>query len=207
MNHSLWLYFLLVVAIVAVPGMDMAYVVSSAWAGGARCAAAAIAGIVAGGIVHVLTATIGITALLASFPHVLRGLALAGAAYMAWIGWRFLRTRPTHERREPRPPPRSASVFRYGAVTCLVNPKAYAFMLAVFPSFIHSEGRTLVLRAAAMSGITAATQTAVYGAAAVAALRMHRRFAPEPAVQTWTQRAVGVIMVISAVILAYGWIR
>src|SRR5580704_7142094 len=191
MNHSLWLYFLLVLAIVAVPGMDMAYVVSSAWAGGARAAAAAI----------------GITAVLASFPRVLRVLALAGAAYMAWIGWQFLRARPPREGKEPRPPPRGASVFQYGAVTCLVNPKAYAFMLAVFPSFLHSEGRTLALRAAAMSGITAATQTAIYGAAAVAALTMHRRFAPEPAWQAGIQRAVGVIMVISAALLAYGWVR
>jgi threonine/homoserine/homoserine lactone efflux protein len=205
MDHSLWLYFLLVLAIVAVPGMDMACVVSSAWAGGARGAAAAIAGIVAGGVVHVLTATIGITALLASFPSMLRVLALLGAAYMAWVGWQFLRMRPAVDVVEAQAVLPGRAVFRYGAMTCLVNPKAYAFMLAVFPSFLHSDGQPLALRAAALSAITAGTQTAVYGAAAVAALQMHRRFGPHRSLQLWTQRVVGVIMVVSAVILAHGW--
>src|ERR1700691_581092 len=140
MDHSLWLYFLLVLAIVAVPGMDMACVVSSAWAGGARGAAAAIAGIVAGGVVHVLTATIGITALLASFPSMLRVLALLGAAYMAWVGWQFLRMRPAVDVVEAQAVLPGRAVFRYGAMTCLANPNAYAFMLAVFTSLLHSDG-------------------------------------------------------------------
>ena len=94
LNPSLWLYALLVLGIVALPGMDMAYVVSSGLAGGARCAAAAIAGVVVGGMVHVVTATLGITALLASSPRMLRVLVLAGAAYMAWMGLQLLRARP-----------------------------------------------------------------------------------------------------------------
>jgi threonine/homoserine/homoserine lactone efflux protein len=206
MNHSLWLYFLLVLAVVAVPGMDMAYVVTSAWAGGPRLAAAAIAGIVAGGVVHVLTATIGITALLVSFPHLLRVLALAGAAYMGWVGWQFLRMRPAAGVVEVRPALRGRAVFRIGAVTCLVNPKAYAFMLAVFPSFLQADGRALALRAAAMSAITAGTQTAVYGVAAFAALQVHRRLGPHRPLQVWTQRAVGVIMLVASALLARGWL-
>jgi threonine/homoserine/homoserine lactone efflux protein len=91
-------------------------------------------------------------------------------------------------------------------MTNLLNPKAYAFMLAVFPSFLHSDGTGLALRGAELSGITAATQIAVYGAAAVAALHAHRRFGPSPASQAWTRRAVGVIMIASAAILARGWL-
>ena len=206
MNHTLWLYFLLVLGIVALPGMDMAYVVSSALAGGIRCAAAAIAGIVVGGMVHVFTATIGITALLAANPHMLRVLVLIGAAYMGWMGLQFLWIRPAAALEKARPTLQGASVFRCGAVTCLVNPKAYAFMLAVFPSFVNSEGRALALRAAELSGITALTQIAVYGAAALAALRLHRSLGPSRSSLTWMQRAVGAIMVASAAIMARGWL-
>src|ERR1022692_454625 len=193
MDQSLWLYFLLVLGIVALPGMDMAYIVSSALAGGARCAVSAIAGVVAGGLGHVLTAA-------------LRVLVLLGAAYMAWMGCQFFRTRPATASTEATPALQSSSVFRYGAMTCLVNPKAYAFMLAVFPSFLHSDRGSLALRAAELSGLTVATQIAVYGATAFVALRMHRRFASSPATQEWMQRTVGAIMIVSAAILAHGWL-
>jgi threonine/homoserine/homoserine lactone efflux protein len=202
----LWLYALLVLGIVALPGMDMAYVVSSGLAGGARCAAAAIAGVVVGGMVHVVTATLGITALLASSPRMLRVLVLAGAAYMAWMGLQLLRARPAAPAGGVRPALRGASVFRYGAVTCLVNPKAYAFMLAVFPTYLNASGGALALRAAELSGITAITQVTVYGAAAVMALRLRRTFDPGPAAQVWMQRVVGTLMVVSAGILAWGWL-
>lgn len=205
MTHSLWLYFLLVLGIVALPGMDMAYVVSNALAGGVRRAAAAIAGIVVGGMVHVLTAAIGITALLVSCPHLLRLLVLTGATYMGLMGLRFLRVRPAAPAEKARRAIQGASVFRYGAVTCLVNPKAYAFMLAVFPSFLDSEGSALALRAAELSAITAATQIAVYGAAALGALQLRRSIGPGPESQAWMQRAVGLIMVASAAFLAHGW--
>jgi threonine/homoserine/homoserine lactone efflux protein len=205
MNHSLWLYFLLVLGVVALPGMDMAYVVSSALAGGARGAIAAIAGIVVGGMVHVLAATIGITAIVSTFPQLLRVIVLLGAAYMAWMGIQFLRARPSAISADAQPAPKGSSVFKYGAVTCLVNPKAYAFMLAVFPSFLVSRGNGLVVRATEISLITSLTQIAVYGSAAVIALRLHRMFRPTAASQVWMQRTVGAIMLVSAIILARGW--
>ncbi len=166
---------------------------------------AAIAGIVVGGMVHIVTATIGITTLVAAFPHLLRVFVLLGAIYMAWMGVQFLRVRPASASVEAQPAVKGSSIFNYGAVTCLVNPKAYAFMLAVFPSFLISHGSALVLRAAELSAITAATQVAIYGSAAIVALRLHRRYQPSPRSQAWMQRIVGGIMVASAAIIAYGW--
>ncbi len=206
MNNSLWLYFVLIFGVIALPGMDMAYVVTSALAGGARAAVAAVAGIVVGGLVHVITATIGVTALLAAFPHALRLLVLVGAAYMAWMGIQFIRARPAAPAQEAPAGIRHGSIFRYGTMTCLVNPKAYAFMLAVFPSFLHSDARPLALQAAALGAIAASTQIAVYGTVAFAALQMHRRFGPSAVSRVRVQRVVGVIMVVSAVVLARGWL-
>jgi threonine/homoserine/homoserine lactone efflux protein len=205
MNHGLWLYFLLVLGVVALPGMDMAYVVSSALAAGGRGAAASIAGIVVGGMVHILTATIGITVVISEFPHLLRVLVLLGALYMAWMGYQLLRVRPASAATVQQPVLKGSSIFNYGVVTCLVNPKAYAFMLAVFPSFLTSHGSALVLTAVELSAITATTQIAIYGTAAVVALHLHRRFQPSATSQAWMQRVVGGIMVASAVIIARGW--
>ncbi len=206
MNASLWLFFLLVLGVIALPGMDMAYVVASALAGGARVAAAAVAGIVVGGAVHVVTATLGVSALLAAFPHALRLLVLAGAAYMAWMGLHLMRFHAEARAGDAPAAIREDAAFRYGVVTCLVNPKAYAFMLAVFPAFLHTAARPVALQAVALGAIAASTQAAVYGGVAFLALRLRHRFDPRSSSRTWMQRGVGSIMLVSAAFLARGWL-
>ena len=62
---QLWLFFALVFGIVVLPGMDMAFVLGSALAGGRRSGLYAVAGLVAAGACHVAVGALGITALLA----------------------------------------------------------------------------------------------------------------------------------------------
>ena len=50
---------------------------------------------------------------------------------------------------------------------CLLNPKAYAFMLAVFPAFIHSAQHSIAEQAVRLGAIVAITQVMVYGAVAL----------------------------------------
>jgi threonine/homoserine/homoserine lactone efflux protein len=57
--EHLWLYFILLVGIVIVPGMDMMFVLANALVGGRRSGLAATAGIMAGGATHTV---IGLTA-------------------------------------------------------------------------------------------------------------------------------------------------
>ena len=59
-TSHLWLFTLMVLGIIAVPGMDMAYVVASALTGGRKLGLAAVAGIVGGGMLHVAMATLGL---------------------------------------------------------------------------------------------------------------------------------------------------
>src|ERR1700756_4121956 len=88
----LWLYFLLVAGIIALPGMDMAFVLASALTGGRRAGMAAVSGLVAGGWIHVAMGALGIGLLLQAAPGLFGALLVAGAAYVAWIGWSLLRS-------------------------------------------------------------------------------------------------------------------
>ena len=56
MDHfaHLWLFFLMVLGIIILPGMDMAFVMASSLTGGRRSGLYAVGGIVAGGICHVV---------------------------------------------------------------------------------------------------------------------------------------------------------
>ena len=52
MTPDLWLYFLAVLAVILLPGMDMAYVLASSLSGGRRGAVSSVLGIATGGIIH-----------------------------------------------------------------------------------------------------------------------------------------------------------
>ncbi len=88
MNHveELWLFFALVFGIVVLPGLDMAFVLGSTLAGGRRRGFAALAGIVAGGVCHVVMTALGIGVLLKLIPGAFNALLLAGALYIACSG-------------------------------------------------------------------------------------------------------------------------
>lgn len=47
-------------------------------------------------------------------------------------------------------------------LTCLLNPKAYLFMFAVFPQFLRPEAGGIWLQATILGTIIAATQFSVY---------------------------------------------
>ena len=184
MNGTLWLYFLLVLGIIALPGLDMAYVVANALSGGRGAGLAAVAGIVAGGICHTL-------------------LLVAGAAYIGWIGWNLARAGATTlevGRGAPAQPP--VAVFAKGMLTCLLNPKAYVFMLAVFPQFLRPAQGPIWVQATALGLITAATQAGVYGTVALLA----RRAGGSLGASSLATRTVGMLLLGTGVFtVLQGW--
>ena len=210
---DLWLFFALVFGVIALPGMDMAFVAGSTLTSGWRGGTAAVAGVVAGGLVHVVVGATGVATLLLIWPAAFNALLLAGAAYMAWIGWTLLRasahtpTEPGGADAGPATPARSHhATFGRAMLTCLLNPKAYAFMLAVFPAFMAGPGQALLPRVIVMGSIIAATQVLVYGAVAALVLGARQWAGGGPGLQRWALRSVGLLLIggaVLAVLLAW----
>lgn len=202
----LWLFFCFVFGIIIVPGMDMAFVLANALAGGRRLGLYATAGVVAGGVVHVVVGALGVGAVLKLFPALFNLLLFAGALYIAWIGLALLRSGaslgaiPAARSRGP------AAAFRQGMLTCLLNPKAYLFMFAVFPQFLRPEAGEIWLQAGILGAIIAVTQFSVYGGLAVAAGGGRGALASRPRTEAALGRAVGVLLIIvAALTLIEGW--
>jgi threonine/homoserine/homoserine lactone efflux protein len=208
MNHlllthtsHLWLFTLMVLGIIAIPGMDMAYVVASALAGGRKLGLAAVAGIVGGGMLHVAMATLGLGLLL--YPLAFTVLLLAGSLYIAWIGWSLWRNAAALG--EVGTVPRltvQQTVWR-GAMSCLMNPKAYVFMVAVFPQFVRPDYGPLPVQAVLMGLIIASTQILIYGSFAWGAGSIQQWLRRNPAAQVAIGRGVGVLLMLAA--LWTGW--
>ncbi len=88
----------------------------------------------------------------------------------------------------------------------MLNPKAYLFMLAVFPQFLRPEHGNLWLQALVLWLIIASIQTGVYGSVAVTATRVRGLFAKNATAGTIINRAVGSVLILVAVLTAYdGW--
>lgn len=208
MSHStdLLLFAALVFGIVVLPGLDMAFVMGSSLTAGRRHGLAAVVGVAVGGVCHVVMATLGIAVLLKAIPVAFNALLLAGALYIAWIGISLLRADTVFGVQAETGAMSAWTTFRRGALTCLMNPKAYLFMLAVFPQFLHAEYGPLWSQALVLWVIIAVTQIAVYGAVALAAAQARGWLLRRPGAGVATARVVGTVLIVAAVFTGFeGW--
>ena len=208
MNHveQLWLFFALVFGIMVLPGLDMAFVLGSTLAGGRRRGFAALAGIVAGGVCHVVMTAMGISVLLKLIPGAFNALLLAGALYIAWIGLSLMRSDAAPAMRPDAPRRSHAATFRQGMLTCLLNPKAYLFMLAIFPQFLRPEHGPIAMQALVLWLIIALNQLCVYGGLALIADRARAWLQGKPTAGMLATRCVGALLIAAAMFTGIeGW--
>lgn len=214
----LWLYFLMVFGVIVLPGMDMAFVLASALSGGRRAGAFAVAGIVFGGLCHTAAGALGFGLVFKLVPGLINAMLAIGALYIAWIGCSLLRAQPaaeavaTESLALPASPAAMAALppwatFRRAALTCLMNPKAYLFMFAIFPQFLRVEYGPVWMQALALAAITAATQIAVYGGLAFAAGSAQHWLGARPRVGIWLTRGAGAMLLVGAAITVLGVVR
>lgn len=205
MEH-LWLYAVLVFGIIVLPGMDMAFVLASTLVDGRRSGAAAVAGIVLGGVVHVAMSALGVGLLLQHMPWAFNAVLLAGSVYVGWMGWGLLRSSQALAEVQDQPSRPLNSTLVRATVTCLMNPKAYIFMLAVFPQFIRPQFGHIVAQSVVLGTITAVAQMVVYGCVVLAAAQLRVWLRKSSASQITFSRGLGVLLLLVALwTLGMGW--
>lgn len=208
MDHAmqLWLFFLVVFGVVLLPGLDMAFVLGSALTGGRRHGLVAVAGIVAGGVCHVAAAGLGVGLLIKLIPGAFNAVLIGGALYMAWIGWSLLRSRSGGGIAAAGEMLPAGATFRRATLTSLLNPKAYLFMLAIFPQFISPDYGPVWLQCLVLGLIIWATQAGVYGALALGAAGARSWMESRPGAGLALNRGVGVVLVLAAAWTGFaGW--
>jgi threonine/homoserine/homoserine lactone efflux protein len=149
--------FLLFVAasvlLVLTPGPNLLYLVSRTLCQGRMAGLVSLAGTTTGFVVHILAASLGLSAVFLAVPVAYDALRWAGAAYLVYLAWDSVRAGSGGlfaPRTLPAAPP--AKLFRMGIVTSILNPKVALFYLALFPQFVDPArgsvlGQSLVLGA------------------------------------------------------------
>ncbi|MDQ0422585.1 threonine/homoserine/homoserine lactone efflux protein [Peteryoungia aggregata LMG 23059] len=204
--ENLWLFSALLAGIIIVPGMDMIFVIANGLTGGRRAGIAATSGIMLGGAFHTLFGTVAVTVLSTLVPQLAGPMLVIGSAYMIWIGYTLARSAIVIDGIEASKLHRTARIFTQGLITCLLNPKAWAFILAVYPQFMRPEYGPFWRQALVMGALTLMLQALVYGGLAVAAAKGRDALVSKPQITIWIGRAAGwLLVVVAALMLVEGW--
>lgn len=196
--QNLWLYFALLFGIIIVPGMDMFFVIANSLAGGRARGLAATTGVMLGGVFHTLFGAFFVGVLTKLAPQIFTAILLAGAAYMLWIGYSLLKSAITVDDLGNTSARSMRSAFLQGFLTCILNPKAYVFVLAVYPVFIQQRFGPVWSQALVMGILTAMTQLGIYGGLALAAARSREFLISCPQATIWIGKGAGAVFILVA---------
>jgi homoserine/homoserine lactone efflux protein len=122
--------------IVASPGPACALASSQAVKYGPRAALLSILGDALGTITHILIAVFSLKVLINSAAFILPFLQIAGGMFILYLAYQAYFSNDTSDA-----PPVHASrrAFLGGFFSCVTNPKAIVFFVALFPGFISPE--------------------------------------------------------------------
>lgn len=156
------------------PGADMLFCIWQGVRSGSRAAWAASAGVATGGMIHVLVAGAGLSALLAQWPVAFDVIRWIGVGYLLWLAYQTLRASSA-----PRDVPvkRGKDVYVTGLLVNLTNPKVILFVLAFIPQFIVPGAGPVILQFAVFGLVIALGGFVVNGAAGMWAGSVGQRVA------------------------------
>lgn len=194
---NIWLFVAAGLLLNVTPGPDMALVMGRSMQMGVRGGGAAALGIGAGSMVHMLAATLGISAILATSATAFTIVKLAGAAYLVYLGARMLLTRacPASGTAPAEAPATLFAVFLQGMATNVLNPKVALFFLAFLPQFIAADAPSKAVAFITLGLVFNTTGTAWNLAVAWLAARLARVLAAGSIIRVWLDRALGAMFV------------
>jgi threonine/homoserine/homoserine lactone efflux protein len=130
-------------ALLAVPGPAVIYVVTRSLDQGRAAGLVSVLGIETGTFAYALAAAAGLTGLIAASEVGFTVAKYAGAAYLVYLGVRKLL-----DRDEPLDAPASARsrLFLRGVLVQLLNPKVAIFFLAFLPQFADASRGPIALQ-------------------------------------------------------------
>lgn len=201
---TLMAFSLVALVAIATPGPTVLLALTNGSRLGVRRALPGLWGAVASDFVLVGAVALGLGALLAASEFWFSVLKWVGAAYLAWLGLRLLRSQgglgPTDS---PPAPERSGAgqVFLRSFVVAVTNPKGYLFCGALLPQFIDPaapQAPQYGVISLVFAGLDFAVMLA-YAALGAHAMRLLKRRAVQ-----WLDRVCGgMLLVLAGSLLAF----
>ncbi len=185
------------------PGADILYILGRSSSQGFRGGSVAALGIGAGCIVHVLSATVGISAIIAASATAFTVIKYIGAAYLVYIGiTMFRKNNAKGSEVQTMPETKLKTIFWQGFLTNALNPKVALFFLAFLPQFIspNAENKSLALLFLGILFNFNGTLWNLFVAWASSSVASHLR--RSAVVTKWLNRTIGALFLYFGVKLA-----
>jgi len=175
--HNYASFVLAIVAFQIIPGPGTLAILSATARHGIRSGMGAVFGTLAGDLLFMLGAVLGLAAVLAARPVILSSLQWVGIAYLCWLGLKLLLAPVADDRANAVRVQNHWTCFRQAFAVCLTNPKAIMFFMAFFPLFLTADSRphTLGAMMVHVSLISLVYQTGLVLVGNAVAVRLSRR--------------------------------
>ena len=200
---TLLIFILAFAAVVLTPGPTMLLAMDNGSRHGVRAAGWGMAGAVLADLTLIGAVASGLGVLLAASEPAFLAVKWAGAAYLAYLGWKMLRAdaalpeRPAGQNDPQRPSGLALGLRSF--LVALTNPKALLFMSAFLPQFVDPRA-PLAAQYAILAAVMAAMNVAVMIAYAALGARLMR--ALRAGGLRWLNRLCGGAMIALAASLA-----
>jgi threonine/homoserine/homoserine lactone efflux protein len=145
--HELLLFMTAAIVLLVIPGPAVLYIVARSVDQGRKAGLASASGITTGGLVHVVAAALGLSALLASSATAYSFVKFAGAAYLIYLGIRKFceRSAPTDAVKHVEPSS-LRHIYAQGIVVQILTPKTAIFFIAFLPQFVDPVRGSVTLQ-------------------------------------------------------------
>lgn len=166
-------FWVVAVMLALTPGPDWAYAIAAGLR--ARSVVPSVAGMLFGYAIVVAGVAVGVGALMARYPALLRVLTIAGGLYLLYLGITTLAQKVQHVAASERPVGANAlAQFARGSGVSGINPKGLLLLLALLPQFTSPGGWPSSLQMLALGALHIINCAAVYFTVAVLARRILR---------------------------------
>jgi threonine efflux protein len=127
----------------ASPGPSNLAIMSLAMGSGRKAAFAFALGVMSGSFSWALLATLGLSAVLATYSQLLVAIRVVGGLYLLWLAWKSARSALTPQMplaRTTRAPDSSQRLYVRGLLLHLTNPKAILVWLSIVSLAVPATG-------------------------------------------------------------------
>jgi len=144
--QNLSIFLLAALILLLTPGPAVLYIVARSLDQGRLAGFVSVLSIEAGNFVHVLAATLGLSAILVSSALAFSIVKYLGAAYLIYLGVLRLIARETAHQPATVQHQSLGRIFRQGVLVAILNPKTALFFFAFLPQFVDSSRSSFTLQ-------------------------------------------------------------